>query len=381
MPEQTQIEEPQGKVAFYGPWIGEFGWELMAWQAWCRLNARNFDKVYVCSFSDMAPLYEDFATFIPHGYKKRHLDWTDTSNVQIEIPADVTTKVAPFKKYKLPAQHFITFGERTRSVKPRYLIHARGINKGGKNYPLDRWEHLAGCIGDNVASVGTLLDHHIKDTEDLRGLPLNTLMDEMANANVVIGQSSGVMHLAALCGARLVVWGDPRTYFGESLDQRYHKTWNPFKVPVRFIPHPEWDPDPDLILEAIITPWNRPKIQMAQPPDIEQQVAKAVQEGGKVQVPRELRDILKRAVESNRAMVTVHWMEGETLKHYWTTNHFPVNEMIPSMEHIKGDMKKGGVKENKIIHAPVERNYTPPEPPPIEGGPPEEEALEPGKWI
>ena len=44
-------------------------------------------------------------------------------------------------------------------------------------------------------------------------------MDIIAGAKVVVGVSSGIMHLAMACGTPVVVWGDSRTYFGEILEK------------------------------------------------------------------------------------------------------------------------------------------------------------------
>jgi hypothetical protein len=379
---EVNMPEPEGKVAFYGPWIGEFGWELMTWQAWCRSNTRNFEKVYVCSYPDMAPLYQDFATFVPHNYKKRHLDWTDTSNVEVDIPSDTTQMVRPFKTYRVGKQEFIKFGDKSKSILPRNILHARGINKGGKNYPLDRWKEVAGGLG-NVAFVGTEEDHFIEHPGyvDLRGIPLDQLMNELANAQCVIGQSSGVMHLAALCGAPLVVWGDQKTYFNESLEKRYKETWNPFNVPVTFIGEEKWNPDPRAILQAHGSLHYEPKFET---PDIQEQVANDVQtsKGEKamgIPVPDDYRQKLMKAVKSKKYLLTVHYMdEKDTLQHFWITRNFPTNEMLPSIDHIRKDMQKGGVKEKKVVHAAVERSggFIPQEAPPEEGTPVEEESNE-----
>src|SRR3972149_6875834 len=129
-------------VALFGPWIGEFGWELMTWQAWCRKESKKYDKAYVCSFPDMKPLYEDFAHFIPHNQKGRALDWQKKENVdkvQFEIPPDITAQILPFKIYKAGGD-FIKFGFPVKGY--NYLLHARGISRGGKNYPLDLWQKL-----------------------------------------------------------------------------------------------------------------------------------------------------------------------------------------------------------------------------------------------
>ena len=43
-----------------GPWVGEFGWELFAWQAYIRSLSRHFEKTVVISRPNSKSLYEDF---------------------------------------------------------------------------------------------------------------------------------------------------------------------------------------------------------------------------------------------------------------------------------------------------------------------------------
>ena len=76
-------------------------------------------------------------------------------------------------------------------------------------------------------------------------------MDRMARAKLVVGVSSGIMHLAAACGTNIVVWGDRRTYFNETLEQRYKITWNPFNVKVGWLTADDWQPEPKEIIKKI----------------------------------------------------------------------------------------------------------------------------------
>ena len=119
-----------GKVAFFGPWIGELGWELMTWQAWCRKKSREFDKSYACSFPDMEPLYEDFATFVPHDHQGRALDWQKLENIEkakFDIPQDVTDRFNPPKDYRHTDGEWIKFGHDLPEPGIfKFIIHARG---------------------------------------------------------------------------------------------------------------------------------------------------------------------------------------------------------------------------------------------------------------
>ena len=44
-----------------GPWIGEFGWELFAWQGYVRALSENFDETIIACRPSSQALYRDFA--------------------------------------------------------------------------------------------------------------------------------------------------------------------------------------------------------------------------------------------------------------------------------------------------------------------------------
>ena len=45
-----------------GPWVGEFGWELFAWQAYVRALSRHFEETIIICRANSTALYRDFAT-------------------------------------------------------------------------------------------------------------------------------------------------------------------------------------------------------------------------------------------------------------------------------------------------------------------------------
>ena len=49
------------KTLIAGPWVGEFGWELFAWQGYLRALSRKFDKTIIISRTASKALYDDFA--------------------------------------------------------------------------------------------------------------------------------------------------------------------------------------------------------------------------------------------------------------------------------------------------------------------------------
>lgn len=226
------------------PWRGEFGWEVMSWAPWCRFQARGAERVVIESFAASEPLYADFATeFIANG--------ADTvTGRSLEYPKG-------FDMYHSGGAGFEhrRYGRSDPAWSFDVVVHARAIRrKSAINY--GRWPALAAELlrmGLSVATVGTMSDGHCPGTPDLRGLPLADLMDVLASAGVVVGASSGVMHLGAACGADLVVWGDTKTRYWETLEKRYEVTWNPHKVRVGWLDADDWDPAPRRIAAAVET--------------------------------------------------------------------------------------------------------------------------------
>lgn len=221
------------------PWHGEFGWEVMSWAPFCRARAREHGGAIITSFADSAALYADFATeFRAHSTSGRSLDYPKSFEMyHSENPG--------FEHYR--------YGDPDRAEPFDLLIHARGIRrKAAINYrSWSSLRDLCALRGYKMASIGTLADAYIEGTRDLRGQPLPFLMDILAAADVCVGCSSGTMHLAAACGCDLVVWGDTKTRYGETLERRYQETWNPQHVDVAWLDADDWQPDPDRILRAI----------------------------------------------------------------------------------------------------------------------------------
>ncbi len=219
----------------FEPWYGELGWEVMTWAPMCRLIARDYARSVVTSFADSEALYADFATgFVDHGHKRRGLNYPKHYRVK-----------GLYHRYGCRAQ---------AQYSCDVLIHARGIRrKANINY--QHWPELIDLMIGHPWSFGWIGSRFDNTSPywglDFRGYPMKSLMDIIAASKLIIGVSSGIMHLAAACGTNLVVWGDRRTYFGETLEKRYKKTWNPFSVRVGWIDADDWQPQPQRILKEI----------------------------------------------------------------------------------------------------------------------------------
>jgi len=224
----------ESKTIELPPWYGELGWEIMSWAPTCRKRALGYEQVIVSSFEGMRPLYADFATeFRAHDRIDRCLDYP--------------------KSYR-PDGIYYRYGRgENAAVAQDILFHARGTSrKNSINYR--RWPELVRqftALPETLGFIGSKKDHYVPGCFDFRGIELQKLMDRIARAKLVVGVSSGIMHLAAACGTDLIVWGDSRTYFSQTLERRYKETWNPFNVRVGWITAEDWQPEPEEIIKEI----------------------------------------------------------------------------------------------------------------------------------
>lgn len=316
------------KIAFAGPWWGEFGWEIMTWQSYLRKRSHDYDKMYISTFPGMEPLYTGFhceTVFLPHNHPGRAQDWRDVElskaiTAELDIPDDAKEPhyIEVVKKYKTYGEYIRYGTSKDREVE--ILFHARGIKGCSfKNWEFEKWKQLASNF-PKAASIGSQEDHHIPGTADCRNLPLQSLMDLIAGARVVVGQSSGVMHLASLCGTRHVTWGDNKTYFGRPLEMRYREDWNPLGTPVSWVETEAWDPDPDEVLRAIL----HGSLESRPTDNILRQ--------------------LKMATESGRYILSLAYIgskdDKETIESYCESVEFPKDKLAGTIGQMKADLAK-----------------------------------------
>jgi len=275
-----------------GPCVSEMGWECLEWQGYVRKCADGIEgrHIVVCSSPAMEPLYADLnPVFIGHKiegardcHKLRNSE--KYAKTLAEIECTLNSKVAEFKvqglttyrirsctpklqRRKLCDQTFVKYGHDIGN-KHKLVIHARNHNPvtpfTGDNYPLKLWNSLVEKIrrrigAVSIAAVGTKKAAFLPlGVDDYRDVPLTTTMDLMASANLVIGPSSGPMHLASLCNTPHVVWCTDKKQPAISNTNyvRYTRVWNPFDTPVEVVLYCKGiPPSPEQLVEAIVRMW------------------------------------------------------------------------------------------------------------------------------
>ena len=258
----------------FGPWVGEFGWELFSWQAYCRAISRKYQKVIVISRPGNNFLYSDFCddylAFEPPvgGVVDSHMnssvaDFNVIEFLKTTVPIETLNEyqwswLQPLKIGNPPYDHWRApvsipgFG----NVIPEYklykshsrhkvdvVIHARNRNiRKIDNWSLASWNELVNMFpkGTSIACIGSKEESlHLDGTLDARGYCLEQTVGILSSARCILGPSSGPMHLATLSGCPQVVWtSNPNQNFS-----RYKYCWNPFCVDVDMlktnVPSPE----------------------------------------------------------------------------------------------------------------------------------------------
>lgn len=263
-----------------GPWYGEFGWELMSWQGHLRALAENYDEVTVCGPTGHSALYQDFADkFIPHSIQGAKDCWKTSKDQKDSIATVVADMKSLGGQYVEPAgfvpiakQKFIQYGTKD-SVKTEFifdvLVHARGRFGRGADRA---WEppHCDQVVkrllkaGYKVGAIGTQA-YRPEGATDCRSFDLQILMNIMRSAKLVIGPSSGPMHLASLCGTPHLVWTDTKRYSAirGTNRMRYQAIWNPLHTPVYILDKFGWRPSVEAVssfTEEILQKWKPPQL-------------------------------------------------------------------------------------------------------------------------
>ncbi len=250
---------------FIGPFVGEFGHELFCWQGVWRANASEYSHITVVCTPGKEILYKDFAdkiltykpqSYIPNGPTNHGTteDYPvpDYDCVYVGPNHQVTEYDGGAGGIYIPhlEQKFVKYGKKTDKDRYDYLIHARStdkLNTNFRNWNIDKWNTLVENLSGKIGCIGTKDgSYYIDGTEDLRDTSLDKLCNILASSKVILGPSSGPMHLASLCSLPQIVWsGD---WYNK---KRYEIDWNPHNADVKYLSTDDWDIEVKEVLDGI----------------------------------------------------------------------------------------------------------------------------------
>ena len=254
-----------------GPYLGEFGFELMQWQGFVRARRASYEQVHVLTYPGRDYLYE--------GCRVHHHD-VDLKNAgywygrfgpaEMQRMADAKAAEIGLKDYDIfsPSllctryhkalfwkQEFRLLEEPPLSEKYYdVLFHFRSVQKEGpdqeKNYSPELADELVRrCLdkGLAVACYGhPRYAYCPRGCADLRNEDLRQTVAAISSARLAVGEASGGMHLANACGKPTIIWANSEGHIAFAL------RWNPFRVPIYVMTTATWRPTPEDICRYIV---------------------------------------------------------------------------------------------------------------------------------
>jgi len=251
----------------------DFGW-LLQFVARSRVKSELYKHIIVACEEQYVYLFKDFAHKFefykpPNGIRDR---WLFNGKPPLP-PKEILRKYKNVKLFypnedrcKRKNVSWFKYGTfQIADVQPDsvILIHARNLPKvhydkkhGIRNWATEKWENLVSAFPDHEKyCVGTTSGaRHIKGTIDIRGIPLEDLCNRMSNAKVIVGESSGPLHLASLCACPQVVITHAikeDSLGGKYNRNRYETLWNPFNTKVTVLDKWSWNPKVETVIEAV----------------------------------------------------------------------------------------------------------------------------------
>jgi hypothetical protein len=278
----------------FGPFIGEFGWRVMAWAPYVKGMVETMpqrqretgDRCVIIDYDGMQPLYQEAigmgAEFlaVPHDVEFTAEGYGCNAEFMTAIGDGRTSFFGGLASWALATlgPHAINMGpnweesgaayankilqtvqdkgwllnfgfEPTRSLE---LASGNTIKIGviardrafapDRNYPDPMWEEALANLQRRLDDAG--VDYHIRflgaqghvrafegtRRYDMRTAPneITNFIDEISQCNLILGESSGGMHLALATGQPCVVFGEDR------IRPRYHGV-NWHDAPLHFI--------------------------------------------------------------------------------------------------------------------------------------------------
>lgn len=264
-----------------GPFAGEFGYELMQWQAYVRGRRASYDQVHVITYPGREYLYEG-CTVHEHEIqlKGAGYGYGVITPTEAKEQADALARRIGLTDYDVFDTSLLCTQYHKRLFWPQawrlleepappedqrdIVLHFRAVEKAGpdlapKNYEPARADELAERLrarGWSLACIGhPQYSYCPPGCEDRRVLDLQATARLLTGARLFVGEMSGPVHLACLAGKPLVTWAE------KQMRVDYALRWNPFQVPIHIATIATWQPDPALIAAETATAYEAARIK------------------------------------------------------------------------------------------------------------------------
>jgi len=259
------------RILVAGPYVGEFGHELMDWQPWVRAQVGRYAEVHVITYPGRDQLYpgckvhtHDVALETA-GYKHGRLTPAEVKAMATQKAAELGLKNYDLmtalnvcstyhQRYLLPAKYEL-LGQPPPPDQIRDIaFHFRNIKKEGpdqtRNYPLEYCDQLTEfCRSQNLSffCIGhPRYSYCPPGAEDRRSEDLGASIAYIRSAKLLAGELSGPMHLAQLSGTAILIWADGQWRLDNC------QRWNIFQVPTYIVANDSHRPPPEQVGRKIL---------------------------------------------------------------------------------------------------------------------------------
>lgn len=259
------------RILVAGPYVGEFGHELMDWQPWVRAQVGRYEQVHVITYPGRDYLYPG-CTVHHHGvaletagYKHGKFSPSQLAAMAHQKAAELGLKnydlmtalnicTRQHQRHLLPAK-FELLGQAPAAGEMRDVaFHFRQVNKAGpdqtRNYPRENCDRLVEfcrahhlsffCIGHPRYAYCP------PGVEDRRTEDLAASVAAIRSARLLAGELSGPMHLAQLSGTAILIWAPGQWRLDNC------EAWNVFQVPTYVVSNAVRPPEPEVVGQKIV---------------------------------------------------------------------------------------------------------------------------------
>jgi hypothetical protein len=260
------------RILVAGPYVGEFGHELMDWQAWVRAQVPHHEEVHVITYPGRDYLYPGCkvhhhdVVLESAGYKhgrfppaqleamaRRKAAELGLRDYDLMTPLHVCTSY--HQRFLLPAKFELLGTPPPNGRISDVAFHFRHIKKAGpdqtRNYPLELCDRIVSACreaGLSFFCVGHPRYAYCPEcVEDRRSEDLATSVAAISSARLLAGELSGPMHLAQLCGVPILIWADGQWRLDNC------ERWNVFRVPTYIVANDTHRPVPEHVAQKIVS--------------------------------------------------------------------------------------------------------------------------------
>jgi len=254
-----------------GPYVGEFGHELMDWQPWVRAQVARYAEVHVITYPGRDYLYPGCRVHYHSvaletaGYKhgrftpaqleamaRQQASELEINDYDLMTALNVCTSY--HQRFLLPCKFELLGRPPHTNQISDVAFHFRKVNKEGpdqtRNYPVELCDQVVEfcrardlsffCIGHPRYSYCP------PGVEDRRTEELGASVAAICSARLLAGELSGPMHLAQLSGTAILIWA-PGQWRLDNCER-----WNVFRVPTYIVANDTHLPEPGRVGRKIL---------------------------------------------------------------------------------------------------------------------------------